>query len=233
MENKNTGLKVLVGILIILVLAMGGFILYDKVLKDKYFSKDSDKTNEVKKDTDEKNIEEENKEKYNDTTGKIDIDLTNSSVEIFINNKKHILDYKDNEGLKLDSKVIFEKTDATGIGNLKYYVFTANDDKQYLLITYWMYGMYGFIVNDSGNVLSEFGDYSNDIECFIQDKNEEDLISLKNGKVYYYKYVDDSLNETNNNLEIMIEEIEITIENNKIYEKLTGNQKAGQVVQCS
>ena len=35
MENKNTGLKVLVGILLVLVIAMGGYIIYDKVLDKK------------------------------------------------------------------------------------------------------------------------------------------------------------------------------------------------------
>ena len=53
MEKKNTGWKVLTCFLLIIILAMGGFILYDKVLKDKYFSKDKTKETD-KKETDKK-----------------------------------------------------------------------------------------------------------------------------------------------------------------------------------
>ncbi|MGM9882465.1 MAG: hypothetical protein ACI31S_06485 [Bacilli bacterium] len=40
MERKNTGLKVLVVILTILVIALGGFIIYDKVLKEETIEPD-------------------------------------------------------------------------------------------------------------------------------------------------------------------------------------------------
>ena len=53
MENKNTGVKVLIVVLILLVVGLSSFILYDKVLKDK--NGDKDKTKETdKKDNKEK-----------------------------------------------------------------------------------------------------------------------------------------------------------------------------------
>ena len=36
MENRNMGLKVLVVILCVLVLGLGGYILYDKIVNNKY-----------------------------------------------------------------------------------------------------------------------------------------------------------------------------------------------------
>ena len=47
---KKKGNKGLIVFLVLVILAMGGYITYDKVLKDKYFSKDSDKPSEVKTD---------------------------------------------------------------------------------------------------------------------------------------------------------------------------------------
>ena len=52
-NQKKNGNKGLIICLILIILSMGGYITYDKVLKDKYFSKDSDKTKEVEKDKEE------------------------------------------------------------------------------------------------------------------------------------------------------------------------------------
>ena len=49
MENKNTGLKVLVGILLVLVIAMGGFIFYREVLDKKEEPKKIEKKDEAQK----------------------------------------------------------------------------------------------------------------------------------------------------------------------------------------
>ena len=48
MERRNTGWKVLVTILLIAVIGLGGFVAYDKVLKDKYFTKEDNKKDEKK-----------------------------------------------------------------------------------------------------------------------------------------------------------------------------------------
>lgn len=55
MEKKNTGLKVLVGILIVLVLGLSSYIVYDKVLKE-----DNNTTCETTNDTQEQENEEVN-----------------------------------------------------------------------------------------------------------------------------------------------------------------------------
>ena len=48
MERKNTGWKILTLLLFIALLGTSGFITYDKVLKDKYFTKKDDKKEEKK-----------------------------------------------------------------------------------------------------------------------------------------------------------------------------------------
>ena len=60
MERKNTGWKVLTLILFISLLGTSGFITYDKVLKDKYFTKKDDKKEEKKEknNTDNKTADE-------------------------------------------------------------------------------------------------------------------------------------------------------------------------------
>ena len=62
MEKRNTGWKVLTLILFIALLGTSGFITYDKVLKDKYFTKKDDKKEEKKETsnttTDEKTADE-------------------------------------------------------------------------------------------------------------------------------------------------------------------------------
>ena len=54
MENKNTGLKVLVAILIILVLSLGGFIVYDKFINTKPVEKIEEKEEKEETEVEEK-----------------------------------------------------------------------------------------------------------------------------------------------------------------------------------
>ena len=99
MERKNTGWKVLVCFLLIIILAMGGFILYDKVLKDKYFSKD--KTKETNKKDDDKKEKDNNKkiETIEDYMKMIGASVINDSY------KSHTILSLDNDYKKIDLKI--------------------------------------------------------------------------------------------------------------------------------
>ena len=63
MENKNTGLKVLGGILLVLVIAMGGFIFYREVL-DKKEEKVVEEKNNIETEVKDNNNEKTSDERY-------------------------------------------------------------------------------------------------------------------------------------------------------------------------
>lgn len=235
MEKKGTSIfakNLLVSLLIIIssiVLILTGYAL------GKY---NSDKRNVSNETTKEAEIIKD--EKLVDTEGVLNTEKVSDSIEINMNNKKYTLAYNLVEDgvvgthiIKFNSKEIFKKGAADGIGDIKYQIFTASDGKQYLLVSYYQWGMYGIIVNDNGEILSKINEWSDEISCFMSSKTNSDLITVKDGNVYYYKYKDDSLKENGNYLEIKMEESEITINNNKIFEKLTGNEIAGSASQCS
>ena len=73
MENKNTGLKVLVGILLVLVIVMGGFIFYREVLDKKEEPKTKEPT---KKDSSKPATDNTNKNGTSDKTTLLDKELT-------------------------------------------------------------------------------------------------------------------------------------------------------------
>ena len=96
-NNSNRGLKILVGVLLVVVLLMGGFILYDKVLSVKINSKDKFKTNE-------KYLEEETKNTENE-------EIKNSPKTVKVNSEEfefeipdNLVYYSNDQGLTIKDK---------------------------------------------------------------------------------------------------------------------------------
>jgi len=149
MEKKNTGLIVLVVVLSLLVVGLGGYIVYDKML-DKNIN-DSD--NKCKND----NIIDKN--------DKNEVAKINETIVVDINNDKtynkdinnHNV-YVDERTLKIDNKVFCELDDINYLYQVSFY-----DD---VIITYQSVGTSGsFVIYDyNGNAVKK-------IEKFKDDEN--------------------------------------------------------------
>ena len=246
-EPKKKGNKGLIVFLILIILGLVGYITYDKVLKDKIFNKVEPKKTEKIDNNNEKveesnntviknNNSDENANELKDINGTLSTDK-DDSVVLTINGKKVTLYYNllDNTDvgthlIKFNSKEIFKQGAADGIGTINYYVFKASDNKQYLFLTYKQWGMFGILLDDNGEVLSKINEYSDDIDCFMLAKNNADLITLKDGNIYYYQYKKDSYKE---GVGVKLQEVKLTINNNKVNETLTGKEIDGDAGQCS
>lgn len=115
MERENTGLVVLVIILSLLVVGLGGFIVYDKVLSNNEVeNNDNNETNNIADNTqtnqneDAKTNKEENKNYQHNLTKRTDLQaVRNGYVEIIVDTEGNAyltlignLDYEDNKDLK-------------------------------------------------------------------------------------------------------------------------------------
>ena len=117
-KKKGTGLVIF---LVLVILAMGGFITYDKVLKDKYFSKDSDESKEVE------NNKEDNKTKDNNNTKEKTAD------EMY---EEYLENFKKSYGTKINEErtmIVFGKM-ALSEANYSYEI--TKDKELYIDIDY-------------------------------------------------------------------------------------------------
>ena len=103
MENKNTSLKVLVGILLILVIAMGGFIFYREVLDKKEEPKKEEKVVEEKNSI-ETEVKDNNNEKTSDERYKEYLANAKNNLK---KNFKVLPDDYENKTLKDDEYMSF------------------------------------------------------------------------------------------------------------------------------
>lgn len=146
MEKKNTGLIVLVVVLSLLVVGLGGYIIYDKML-----DKSINDTNS--KDDNDNIIDKNVATKLNET---IVIDI-NSDKTYNIDVDNHNV-YVNERTLKIDNKVFCELNDINYLYQVSFY-----DD---IIITYQSVGTSGsFVIYDyNGNVVKK-------IEKFKDDEN--------------------------------------------------------------
>ncbi|MBE6161375.1 MAG: hypothetical protein E7158_04065 [Firmicutes bacterium] len=117
-NNSNRGLKILVGLLLVVVLLMGGFILYDKVLNDKINSKDDSEVSE-------KYLEEETKNTENEGIKNPTKTVKVNSEEFEFEIPDNLVYYSNDQGLTIKDK---DNTWSINIGqiNESYASYTNN-----------------------------------------------------------------------------------------------------------
>ena len=239
---------------LILLLIIAGLVGFIYVKRDALFS---NKTNEeTKTETKEETKKEENKEEPKEENekeysivreGKLSSDESLASTNIKVNDKELKLEYRfidEDEGpgkitLKVNNTDIYNEQALDGIGYISYQVFKATDNKEYLIVKYNQWGFYSTILDSNAKILKTISPYDKETECFISLDNEneinqeelvDNLTTIKNGEVYYYKYKSESLDDNSN---IKLSEVKITIKDGIITETNTGNEKTGSVGQCS
>ena len=245
-KNSN-GKNIIIVILLIIIAVLGTLVVVktDKKVKNKKKKQEGkENKNEEKKEIEkpeEKKTEDSSNSVISDSNGTLKTD-SKDSKEITINGNKYVISYTlVNDGqagkhsIKLGDKELINLPAMNGIDKLKYNVFTASDNKQYLLVTYLQWGTYGYIYNESGKEVKSFNELAkitvsgSTQECFIGTKSNEELVSVKDGSVNYYRYK----NGTVSGDDIKIEEVKITVSNDKVSESLTGNVKNGNYGQCA
>ena len=137
MEKKNTGLIVLVIVLCLLVVGLGGYIVYDKMLDKNINDSDNKGKNEVAKINETIVVDINNDKTYNK-------DINNHNV------------YVDERTLKIDNKVFCELDDINYLYQVSFY-----DD---VIITYQSVGTSGsFVIYDyNGNTVKKIEKFKDD-----------------------------------------------------------------------
>lgn len=225
-------------IVMMLLLIIIGLITFVFLKREKIFGKEEPK---IEKKEEKPKIIENQK-------GTLDSDKDLDVKTIKINNKEFKLEYKyiEDEGpgtiyLKINNTTIYEEVALDGIMDIRYEVFVSpKDNKEYLFVGYSrMPDEVGVIINDELKILKEISSLANLIDnetCSVsyewpEDDNEQipPIITVKDGEVYYYKYKE---NSTDDDYNIKMDEVKITIENNKIIETMTGKTEKGSLVNC-
>lgn len=119
MEKKNTGLKVLVVILTVLVLALGGFIVYDKVLKGTPIDvNNGNNTNETNNDAIELNYNtlKEYQKTINNNSKEVENKCNDSDKNILVNINDIDLSYSYNCEDKTYSNIKIKQNTIDNIG---------------------------------------------------------------------------------------------------------------------
>lgn len=234
---------------LILLLIIAGLVGFIYVKRDALFSNKTKE--ETKTETKEENKEEpkEGNEKGSSiiSEGKLSSDESLASTNIKVNDKELKLEYRfieEDAGpgkitLKVNNTELYNEEALDGIGDITYEVFKATDNKEYLIVKYNQWGFYSTILDSNAKILKTISPYDKETECFISldketkaDSEElvDNLTTIKNGEVYYYKYKSKSLDDNSN---IKLSEVKITIKDGIITETNTGNEKTGSVGQCS
>ena len=140
MEKKNTGLIVLVVVLSLLVVGLGGYIVYDKMLDKNINDSDNKGKNDNIIDKNDKN----EVAKINET---IVVDINNDKTYNKDINNHNV--YVDERTLKIDNKVFCELNDINYLYQVSFY-----DD---VIITYQSVGTSGsFVIYDyNGNAVKK------------------------------------------------------------------------------
>ena len=174
MEKKNTGLIVLVVILSLLVVGLGGYIVYDKVL-DK---EDSNINNDVKDNNNIQNNTDNNVSKINDTTV-----IDENSSETFNKNINDHNVYIDKSTLRVDNKDIIKLDGPSYLYQVTFY----ND----IIITYQSFSLSGTLIiyDYNGNVIKkidEFKDENNRLfNVYLRYSDTEIFNVSSDGKVLF------------------------------------------------
>ena len=255
-EFKQTRLIiVLIAIIVILVFALG-FILGTKNSNtEKTFN--SNKTEEeehestIEPKSDEKPMENNQKEL---AYGVLESNGKRDTVNITLNGKNNTLLLENNK--KENGVIKFGNTNIDlmvkfGAGpnivydtthKLNYNVVIGEDNKEYLVVSYGeSLQQYLLILNDNANIIGQYSThytntkfYSEDDDCFVYNDNDEILYKVSGNEVFFYKYKEGSFSKNSNDQGyVILEEVLIKINNNKVSENTTGNTINSHVGQCS
>ena len=230
MESKDNS-KVYLIIIAVLLFIIGIGVGY-------FIAKGSDK-NEVKNNTN--NIQDKKDgEKKETVKGKLDVETLDSSRKVVTLNGNDLeITYKfvnepNGPGTNVlsvgDNKI--GSWSPNGIEAAEYEVFVGEDNKEYLLLTYTLWSDYGFIINDEGKTLYKFSNYADELDCVaFLDDNKIDLNYVKDNAVYYYRYREGSVKR--DNYSIVLDLVKLSVNNDKVSEAKTGEEKTGKYGQCS
>ena len=124
---KKKGNKWLIIILILIILGLSGYITYDKVLKDKFFSKEETKTKDATGNNtkEEKNAVTDNENDKNRTTSNTYKQYNVGDAVVFNNEKWHVI----KKSTEFDDHVVLLKdSEIAELNNKPYYECPKEDD---------------------------------------------------------------------------------------------------------
>ena len=214
MEKKNTGLIILVVVLSLLVLGLGGFIVYDKMMNKKEDIKTEEKENNIDNDIDEKvKLKEEELKKLETYINKIENNsfiLMNYSKPEYIltENNVQILKYSINgsefskEATEEENIIIFEgdipfvDSRVSSFNDINLYIKEKTNHEissnmiQTAFSNYFNenLNLYVYLISDSNYEEHKIIDgYISNNEIHITlDNNSEVVLIKENDKYYFY-----------------------------------------------
>ena len=208
--------------------------------------------NKVEKKEEQKKEEQSNKDEKTDEPisktnekGSLNSDIKSGekdSKTIKLNNKEIEISYEDEEEeygpgtryLKVNNKEIGKWTPG-GIDEIEYETFTSIDGKEYLVLSYRMWGHYTYIIDENANIIKsvdELAKLKDGNDCFII--NETKLNEIEGNYFYYYRYNSGEIvNGNNYESKLKIEQIKVTINNSRVSEESTGKIIESTFGQCN
>ena len=233
--NNAKSLKIIIIFLIIVIVILGVYFSY-YILKSKNIS------NNTKNDLNN-NIQNQNPKLENDKIKSVQKGtlLKNETRNILVNNNEHIIKYIneiDENGagkiyISYDNTIVYNLSGASDI-ELTYEVFNSVDNKEYVIIKYKQWGYNLSILNENGIILDKLSEYNNELECYnVINDNYENTRNMQifDNNLYFYLYKDGTYIESDSS--IKLEEYKLSIINNQIIKKTTGNVIDGSIGQCN
>ena len=236
---------VLLSVIIILLLGVITLLL----AKDNKQSTILEPNKVEKKEEEPEESKDEKEKEQNDKDVNIELDkgTINSekdedTKEVKINNNIITISYSVirsgqsiEQYIKANDSIVASWGPTGGPSNIEYESFIASDGKEYLVLTYNMWGSYTYIIDENANVIKsvdELAKLKDGNECYMS--HNKKLNRIEENYFYYYKYHSGEIVGGNNyDSKLKIEEMKVTINNGKISEESTGKIIESSFGQCN